>query len=179
MIEVARVDFGRTAFPPIWLLRSVMETNVTELARIGEDQRALSLIQDEMIVFARSEIARFDMRLTGHAEMDAEPVFTGKLEQHLLSASCRSHKLLANEFLKRARIRAAKHVLAFVEANIDNFTAAADVPLFAIPFDFGQLGHGAGYMIELGRQWRAELRDAGEKGSQELAPPLSGTCATC
>ena len=152
MIEATRIDFGRIAFPPVWFLRSVMETNVAKLAQIGEDQRAVSLIQDEVIMFARPEIARCDMRLARHAEMDAEPVIAGKLERHLFSKPCRSQKLFADEFLKRASASAAKHVFAFVEANIDNFIAAAGVPLFAIPVDFGQLGHGAGYAVLLTRQ---------------------------
>ena len=67
-----------------------MKADVTELARIGEDERALLLIQDEMIVFTRAKIARFDVRFAGHAEMNAEPVVAGKFEQHLFSAPCRS-----------------------------------------------------------------------------------------
>ena len=61
------------------------------------------------------------------------------------------------------RVRAAEDVFAGVEGKIDNLIAAAGIPLFAIPFDFGQLGHRAGYAIEPDGQLRVDVcgRNAG------------------
>ena len=90
LVELARNDFGSVLFPPRRFISFMMKADVTKLARIGEDERALLLVQHEMIVFTRSKIARFDVRFAGHAEMNAEPVVAGKFEQHLFSAPCRS-----------------------------------------------------------------------------------------
>src|SRR4029077_18406672 len=73
LIEFARIDFRRTISPPTRFAVAVMKTNLTKLARIGEDESAVSLIQNEMIVFAGLEIRRFNVRLAGHAEMNPEP----------------------------------------------------------------------------------------------------------
>src|ERR1700719_1519102 len=107
-----------------------------------------------MIVLARSEIGRFDVRFAGHSEMNSKEapnvfaspdhfgVVTGKLEQHLFAASFRSDQLLANQiFAKRVTVRSAKDVFPRMSFEIDDFIADSRVPLLAKPFDFGQLGH--------------------------------------
>ena len=109
------------------------------------------------------------MGLSGHAEMDAQPapnvfaspdyfgVVTGEFEEHLLSTPGRSQQLLADEvFSKQVSVRAAEDIFTRVEGKIDNLLAAAGIPLFAIPLDFGQLGHRADYAKQLGRQLRVE-----------------------
>ena len=90
LIEPARIDFRSTPLPPKWLIGPVMKSEVTKLARIGEDQRAVALIQHEMIMRARTEIGRFGMRFAGHAKVDSEPVVAGKFEENLFSVPCRS-----------------------------------------------------------------------------------------
>src|ERR1700730_12369975 len=74
LIKLGRIDFGNVALPPIGFVFAVMETHTTELALVGEDEHAVPLIQDEMIVFTGTEICGFDPNLSGHTEMDAEPV---------------------------------------------------------------------------------------------------------
>ena len=127
-------------------MESVMKTHVTELPRIGKHERAFSLVQNEMIMFSRLKVGRFNMRLSGHAEMNAERIVAGKFEEHLLSAPRRSQQFSADETSsKQVSIRAAEDVFTGVEHKIDNLLTVAGVPLLAIPFDFGQFGHRAGY----------------------------------
>jgi len=85
LIECPGVDLGNTAPPPIGFGLVVLKTDTAKLPRVGEDERAFSLMQDEMIVFARSKVWRLNMRLAGHPEMNTEPIAPGKLEEHLLS----------------------------------------------------------------------------------------------
>lgn len=86
-IEIARIDFRRAIFPPTRRVFSMMEANMTELAGIGEDERALLLIQHKVVMFARLEIRRFDVRFSGHSKMNTEPIIAGSREQHLFSTS--------------------------------------------------------------------------------------------
>ena len=88
LIECPGVDLGNATHPPIGLSLVVLKTDTAKLARIGEDERAFSLMQDEMVIFARTKICGFDSRLSSHAEMNAEPVPVGKVEEHLFSAPC-------------------------------------------------------------------------------------------
>ena len=138
LIEPARIDFRSTTLPPRWLVGPVMKSNATKLARIGEDQRAVALIQHEMIMPARTEIGHLGVRFAGHAKMDSEPVVAGKFEVHLFSEPCRSQQPFAGKiFPERTRVGAAEHIFAGVQAKIDNLVAKAGVPLFAKPLDFG------------------------------------------
>src|SRR5947199_6463271 len=86
-VEFARIDFGRAISPPVRRAFSVMKANVSQLAGIGEYERPFALNQDEVIVFIRSKLRRFDMRFAGHSEMNAKPVMPGKFKQHLFAAS--------------------------------------------------------------------------------------------
>ena len=52
-------------------------------------------------------------------------------------------------FLERTRFCSAENPFSGVQSDIDNFIANAGVPLFAKPFDLGQLGHRADYATEL------------------------------
>ena len=122
----------------------MMETHATELTRVGEDQRAFALIQDQVIVFGRMKIRRREVDFAGHAEMKAEPVVAGKFKQHSFAARRRSQQFLADQlFAQSSRVGVAENSFSRMQLHIGNLVANAGVPLFAIPFDFGQLRHRA------------------------------------
>src|SRR6202795_1702465 len=56
LVELPWGDFRRRTFPPIRFLIAVMKPNTAKLARVGENKRAVTLTQNEMIVFAGSII---------------------------------------------------------------------------------------------------------------------------
>ena len=147
LVELARNDFGSVAFPPNGFVRPMIKPHPTELARVGENKRASALKQNEMIMFGRSIISRHDPDFSGHAKMNAEPIILGKFEEHPFSAPVRAEKFRADQApLKLARVAPAKDAVPRVQAKIDNLRAVPDVPLFAKPFDFGQLRHRADYV---------------------------------
>jgi len=123
-----------------------METDAAELARIGEDERVFALIQDKMIVFTGPKIRIGYTNFTGHAQMNAEPVGTGKFEEHSLAMCGRSFESGADQFfLHRPGVASTENALSVVHAETNNFLSAPGVPLFAKPFDLGQFRHRPGY----------------------------------
>lgn len=72
-----------------------MEPDTPEEARVAENEGALRLMQDEVIVFVRLKPARLQSELSGHAEMDADPIIPGEFEEHLLSPRRGTHKTAA------------------------------------------------------------------------------------
>jgi hypothetical protein len=96
LFERARIDFRNIAFPPIGFVSAVMKPDTTKLAGICKDKRAFALKKDEMVVLGWSIICRFDPDLSGHAEMNAEPVVPGKFEEHAFAARMRAEKFFAN-----------------------------------------------------------------------------------
>jgi len=74
LIEFGRNDFGRGTLPPIRFLRAVMKSDATESSRVGEDKRAIALKKNEVIVLGWPIIRRLDADLTGHAQVNSEPV---------------------------------------------------------------------------------------------------------
>jgi len=81
-------DFGRVAFPPIGFCLRVLELDSAKLTRVREDEGALDLIEDEMVVSVGTKIRRLNPNVSGHAEMQAEPVVAGGLKQHSLPPPC-------------------------------------------------------------------------------------------
>lgn len=129
-------------------MATIMEAHAAELTRVGEDQRAFALIQNQMIVFVRTKIRNSDMYFASHAEMKSEPVVAGKFKEHSFAARRRSPQFFAGKiFLKFSHVRPAENPISRVHPDIDNLVSNAGVPLFAIPFDLGQLWHGAEYVI--------------------------------
>ncbi len=123
-----------------------MESNATELARIGEDKRAFTLKQNEMVVLGWAIIFRFDANFAGHAEMNEKEVVAGDFEEHPFPACMRAEKFCADQApLKFYYVCLAKDAVSRVQAKIDNFRTNPGIPLFAKPFDFGQLWHRARY----------------------------------
>src|SRR5437588_11357611 len=120
----------------------MIKPDAAKLAWIGEDKRAFALIQNEVVIFARTKICGLEPRLAVHAEMNSEPVPTGKFKEHLFSAPCRSKQVLADQILaKRTRDRSAKNVFPRMQTKIDNVAAATGIPLFAKPFDLSEFRH--------------------------------------
>ena len=98
-IEIARHDFGSIAPPPVGFVGAVMKSDTSELTRIGKDERAITLIKNEMVMLCRAKLCRCDVNFSGHAKMNAEPaphvfpsannfgVVAGKFEEHAFAAS--------------------------------------------------------------------------------------------
>jgi hypothetical protein len=95
LIELGVRDFWNIALPPIGLIASVMKADAAELTRVGKDERALALIQDQMVVFDRAKVRRRNMCLAGHPEMNAEPVVPGKSKEYAFASRGRGQKVLA------------------------------------------------------------------------------------
>jgi hypothetical protein len=96
LIEFARNDFRSVTFPPIRFISAVVETDAAELARVGENQCAFALKQNEMIVFAGSIIRGLDTDLAGHAEMNAKPVISREFEDHPFAPRLRAEQFRAD-----------------------------------------------------------------------------------
>src|SRR5438477_8463861 len=117
----------------------MMKTDAAELARVGENERAFPLKQNEVVVFGRPVIRRFDADLAGHAEMNEKEVIAGELEEHPFPARMRGEKFFTNQpSAELLHILATKDAVPRMQAKIDNLRAAAGVPLFAKPFDLSQ-----------------------------------------
>jgi len=168
LVKPRRTNFRNIALPPFGFVRSMVKPDAAELTRIGEDERARPLIQDEVVMPGRVKIFGFDMNPAGHSKMNAEPtpngfaspgdfvVFIRKTKQHPFAARARIFEHRSNEiFAQRPGIGSAKHTIARVQCNSDNLRASTDVPLFAIPLDFGQFWHRGGYPSLQGGQRNA------------------------
>lgn len=95
--ESARGDRRRDGCPPIGRFGTAGKEDATELAGIVEDQSAISLVEDEMIVLFGLVGARCDGQFAGHAEVNTEPEVTGEAEEHLFAGGFRGQELLAGE----------------------------------------------------------------------------------
>ena len=143
-IEVAGRDVRRSGAPPGRRGFSVMKPNPAEEPGIPENEGMFHLVENEMIVVFRAKSRRLNPQLSGHAEMDSDPVATGKFEEHLFSPGRRTEKSAAGQFPhERSRVRAAKDSLRGVELHAHNFLAEPRVPLPAKKFHFGELRHRA------------------------------------
>src|SRR6266403_1823370 len=96
LVELAGNDFGSAALPPIGFVRSMIKADPAELARVGEDERAFALKQNEMIVFAGSIIRGLDPDLSGHAEMNSKPHSAGEFKEHPFAPRARTEKFFAD-----------------------------------------------------------------------------------
>ena len=86
-----------------------MKTDPSKLPRIAKNQRALLLLQDEMIVFPSAKSGGLDPQLAAHAEVNPEPVIAREDEEHLFPTRFRAEEILPNESaLQRAQIAPAK-----------------------------------------------------------------------
>lgn len=76
-----------------------MKLNATELTWIGKDERALTLIENEMIMLLWPKIRLLSPQLAAHAEVKSEPAVSGKVKQHSLPARLGSHEPRTREIL--------------------------------------------------------------------------------
>jgi len=190
LIEVARHNFRSRAFPPIWFAGAVMKTDTPELARVSKDESAFALTQNEVVVFGGTETGIFDTDFSSHAEMNAKPVVAGKSKQHALAVGRRSFQFCADKMLSEAAgIGSAKDAVMRVQAKIGNFVAAADIPLFSKPLNFGELRHGAEYaQLTAHQSNRPSPRDPLPQGEEDTKRQVRvglmrrcfrSTCAAC
>src|SRR5437667_11990035 len=99
----------------------MVKAQTTKLSRVGEDQRAFTLIQSEVVVFARAKIGRIHADFSSHAEMNPKPVVARKSEQHSFTAYALIQQLFADKILlKKARVRSSKDAVTPHQAEIDN-----------------------------------------------------------
>ena len=142
-IELFGSDVRSAGPPPFRRRFAVMKSDATEQARVAENEGAFGLMEHQVIVFLGSKSGWFDSQLSGHPEMDPNPIPAGEFEEHLFSPRFGAEKARTRQTAgERAGIRAAKNSLGRVELHAHDFLTEAGVPLPAIKFDFGQLGHG-------------------------------------
>ena len=123
-----------------------MKPDATEQPGIAENQGALRLMQNKMIMVFRAKPRRLDAQLPSHPEMDSDPVSTGKFEQHLFSPREGAQKAAALYLPRQgSRVRTTKNSFLGMDLHPHDFLAEPAIPLPAIEFDFGQFGHGAKY----------------------------------
>ena len=123
-----------------------------------------------MIVLRRLELWRRDLNPAGHSEMDAEPIVAGKLEEHAFTAAIGTEIFRVDQSVAQvASLGLAKDAIPRMQCNIDNHVAAAGVPLFAIPVDFGELGHRAEYVLVKARQRWIALSERDFKSGSKAA----------
>ena len=147
LIELWGNDFRNIAFPPGWLFIAVVKEDPTELPRVAKNEHSLCLSQDKVVVLSRNNIYRIDPERSGHPQMDSVYIVSGELEEDAFAASKRIEKLFARKTtLQSTGVRAAEDSFPRMQLYTNNFGASTDVPLFAIPLDFGQLRHGAEYV---------------------------------
>ena len=128
--------------PPRWRTGVLVESNPSELAHVGEDQRALLLKENEMIMFTRNELGGSGPKFAGHAQVNAEPVVCRELEEHLFATSFRANQSAPRKgTFHSSGVYASEDAFVSMERNGGDDLIEAKVPLFAVEFDFGQFGH--------------------------------------
>ena len=132
----------------------MVKSDAAKEARIAKDQGAFGLMKNKMIVLLRSKAGRLNPQFSGHPEVNAGPtpnvfaspyffgVGAGEFVEHLFSPRRGAQKFLASEMANESsRIRAAKNSFPRVDLNPLNLLTKPRVPLEAVIFHFGKLGH--------------------------------------
>jgi len=146
----------------------VMEPDAPKETGVAKYQRALRLLKHEVIVLFRSKIRRLHAQLPSHAEMESNPIATGKFEQHLFSPGFRPQKTAPSELADDgAQIGSAKNSLLAVELDPLDFLSESGIPLSTKIFDLCQFGHGWNCMSQLrtvlgSMRWRKSLSSAAD-----------------
>ena len=123
-----------------------MKSDAAEQAGVAKNESAFRLMQDKVIVLVWSKSGRLDAQLAGHPQVNPDPISGGKFEKHLFSPRFGAQEAGTGEATdERGWIRAAKNSLRRVELDAHDFLTESGIPLPAIEFDFGQLGHRADY----------------------------------
>jgi hypothetical protein len=115
-----------------------METDAAEKPGVAEGQGALRLLENNVIVVLGPEAGWLDAQFSGHTEMEAEPVPSRELEQHLFSPRLRTEKTAPGQLANDgAWIRAAENPLQSVELDALDCLTQSRVPLATKKFYFG------------------------------------------
>jgi len=118
-----------------------MNVDAAELARVVEDEGALFLIEDEVVVFFGRVRGDGDCEFASHAEVEAEPEVAGETEEHLFAGGFGGDEFVAGEFWEEGEVVAAKDAFIAVDVDAENFGIEAGIPLAAVVIDFGEFGH--------------------------------------
>ena len=122
--------------------------DAAELPGIVEDEGAIFLVEDEVVVLRWGVTGRSDGELAGHAEVQAEPEIVGEAEKHLFAGGFRGEGFLAGEFREEGEVVSAEDAFFAVEMNAEDFGVEAGIPLSAVIIDFGKFGHGRRLMTK-------------------------------
>jgi hypothetical protein len=145
-IEFRRRNVWRAVAPPIRRRCSVLEPDATEEPGVAKYESSLRLPEHEVIVVFGAEIRWLGAQLPGHAEVDADPIAAGELEQHLFSPRERADETPPRHLTsERSRIGAAEDAFPGMELDGQDLLPEAWVPLSAIIFDFGEFRHWTQY----------------------------------
>ena len=117
--------------------------DAAELARVVEDEGALFLVEDEMVVLGRGVTGGSDGELAGHAEVQTEPEVLGEAEQHLFAGGFGGDEFLSGEFREEGEVVAAEYAFVGVEMDAENFGTEAWIPLAAVIINLGEFRHEA------------------------------------
>ncbi len=108
-----------------------------------------------MVILAGLKISRLNTRFPGHSKMNAEVLILRESEEHLFSVTLRTNQRFANNpFAQPSFVQVAEYVFARVQLNRGHLVSATDIPLIAVPFDLGQLGHGRRLLCNLRKHQR-------------------------
>ena len=118
------------------------KVNAAKLAGVVENQGAIFLVEDEVVVFGRGMIRGRDREFAGHAEVQAEPEIVGEAEEHLFAGGFGGDQFLPSELWKEGEVVAAEDAFIAVEMDAEDFGVEAGIPLAAVIIDFGEFGHG-------------------------------------
>jgi len=130
-----------------------MKLHAPEHARVIKYKLSPALDEDEVVVFPRRIVRRFDPQFTTHAQMNAEPALpvaagestARKTEKHLLAGGRRSEERGASEFLcERRGIGASENFFSWVQSHRHDPGAVAAGPPLPEKLNFGEFGHGPG-----------------------------------
>src|SRR5690349_430428 len=128
--------------PPCRLRLAVMEKHAAKLSRIRKHKRAFPLAQDYVIVLARSEVVRFDPKLTRHPQMNAQPPRFRESKQHLLAPCLGANQLRAEEgAVQRIKIVVPEDSLFRVEFNSEHAMTKPHIPSATMVLHFGKFRH--------------------------------------
>ena len=122
--------------------------DAAKLASVVEDEGAIFLVEDEMVVLGWGVLRGGDGELAGHAEVQAEPEIVGETKEHLFAGGFGGHEFLTGEFGKKGEIVAAKDAFFAMKMDAKDFGVEAGVPLAAVVIDLGEFGHGPRVMTK-------------------------------
>jgi len=118
-----------------------MNVSAAELARVVEDEGAVFLEEDEVVVLFGCVCGRSDAECAGHAEVNAKPKIASEAKEHLFAGGFRANEFLAGEFRKEGEVVAAEEALLTVEMDAKDFGGEPGIPLAAVIIDFGEFWH--------------------------------------